>query len=473
VARDKRPAELPQRNAAEMSLGEFIEFASGTELSAPEHLGRYFELMAHLDGGNLRECVSMPPQHGKSTTCHYAIAWTLHRNPGLMFAYGSYAKEFANDQSAKIRDIYMQTGGAMKSDHNRKENWRTDMGGGLIACSPDSGLTGYRIDVFIGDDLVRDAESISDERMRTKVWNWLHGVVFQRLWVETSVVVIGTRWHPDDPIGRLIAKGFHEINMAAVSTDDNGDERALWPTVKPLEWLNTKRYPYFIGGELGTKEHAALSKSVEVTPNPDFVGEHEWATQYQGKPQPREGSLFGKPTYYDELPANAQPCSIGIDIGYDSTTASDWSGYLVLAWDGEYFYVHEVKRVRAPIIEDTLREAQAEYPGVRMCIYTSGPEKGTLNIMFNNGIAVERMPAKWNKWTRAKNTAKAWKTGRIKVRRGQPWTAAFCLEVEFFTGEEHGVDDQVDMLVSAHDLIMLNAPVGWVQGGFSFGKAVM
>lgn len=457
MARDKRPDTLPTADVRSMTLGEFIEYASSGGLDAPEHLGDYYRLMGSLDGGEHRLCVSMPPQHGKSKTCHYAIAHALHKNPKLMFAYGSYAKEFANDQAGAIRDIYIATGGEMKADHNRRENWRTAEGGGMIACSPDSGLTGYRIDVFIGDDLVRDALAIEEQRMRDKIWNWLHGVVFQRLWVETSVIIIGTRWHPDDPIGRLIHKGFKEINLPAIRTDDNGKEWALWPTVKGLDWLNKKRNPTLVDG----------------TPNPDYVGEHEWATQYQGKPQPRSGAIFGKPRYYDTLPQGAQPVAIGIDLGYDAVTSSDWSGGLVLYNLGFDYYVEEVRRCKVVLVEPTLHKLKEDYPGTRMAIYTSGPEKGVLNMLFHNGISIERLPAKHNKWTRAQRCAKAWRAGRILVKRGQAWTADFCLEVEFFTGAEHGVDDQVDMLVSAYDLVAMNEPVNWAGGGFAFGQSVM
>lgn len=457
MARDKRPEQLPTRDVQGMSFADFIEYASGGNLDAPYHLGRYFDLMSTLDGGDLRICVSMPPQHGKSTTCHYAIAYALLRNPSLMFGFASYAKEFANDQTALIRDIYIAAGGEMKSDHNRKENWRTAQGGGLIACSPDSGLTGYRIDIMIVDDIVRDSLAIEDERARDKIWNWLHGVAFQRLWVNTSVIVIGTRWHPDDPIGRLIAKGFDEINMPAVRVDDDGNEFALWPDVKPLAWLDTKRRPLLPDG----------------SPNRDFVGEHEWATQYQGRPMPREGTTFGRPRFYDALPAGAAVVSIGVDLAYDATTSSDWTVAVVLAQLGGMFFVHDVRRARAADVQPMLRQVMNDYPGIRLAMYVGGPEKGVLNLLFHNGIAIERMPARHNKWTRAQRVGGTWRGGRVLIRRGQPWTSKFALEVEFFTGAEHGTDDQVDALVAAHDLVAMNEPVEWAGRGFSFGSAVM
>ena len=98
-------------------------------------------------------------------------------------------------------------------------------------------------------------------------------------------------------------------------------------------------------------------------------------------------------------------------------------------------------------------------------------EKGILNLLFQDDVHIERMHARHNKYTRAQRCSVAWKAGRILVRSGQPWSASFAREVEHFTGNEQGKDDQVDALVSAFDLVELNAPVGWGGGGFTFGKA--
>ena len=459
MARDARPEELPARNVNDMSFAEFIEYASGGNHDPPWHLGKYFDLMSSLDGGELRICVSMPPQHCKTTTCHYAIAYALLRNPKLLFGYGSYGKQFASDQTERIRDIYIACGGEMKKDHNRRDNWRTAQGGGLLACSPDSGLLGYRIDVLVLDDIVDGAESMSVEANRNKVWNWLHGTAFQRTWVKTSIVVIGTRWHPDDPIGRLIVKGYDEINLPAIRTED-GIEYALWPDVKPLEWLDLKRRPTLADGSV----------------NRDYIGEYEWQTQYQGKPVAREGAIFGPPRWYSDLPTGAEVVVVGIDLGYGPEGTSDYSVAVALAHLDGLYYVHDVVRMRTTLeaATEALAKMAIKYPyPCRYGSYMGGPEKGIHRLLFARGIAIEKMPAHHNKWTRSQKCADAWRTGRIMIRKGQPWSDAFAREVEFFDGNERGHDDQVDALVSGFDLVELNAPVGWAGQGFAFGRAVM
>ncbi len=115
----------------------------------------------------------------------------------------------------------------------------------------------------------------------------------------------------------------------------------------------------------------------------------------------------------------------------------------------------------------------AKYPyPVRYGCYMGGNEKGILNLLFQDDVAIERMPARHNKYTRSQRTANTWKAGRIEVLAGQPWSGVFAREVEYFTGNERGKDDQTDALVAAHDMVETNAAAGW-DGSFTFGHAVM
>jgi predicted phage terminase large subunit-like protein len=455
MARDKRPEKLPTANPATLTLAEFIEHASGGTLKPPWHLGRYFELCSHLVGGKLHICVSMPPQHAKTTTIEHAIAHALHKHPQTIFGYGSYAKLFSSNRTEEIRDIYIGSGGKMKEDHNRKDDWRTEQGGGLIAFSPGSGIAGYKMHTIIFDDFVESEIDLDTEEKRASIHRDIDRAT-QRLWPDGSIVCIGTRWHPEDPIAHLLGRGYEELNLPAIREDENGVEHALWPDVKPIAWLNQKRMPS----------------------STEYVGDYAWQTQYQGRPVPQAGALFGPARFYDALPGDAQIIVIGFDFGYGPEGTSDFSVAVVLARDPKgIYYVHDVLRVR-----DTLAEMSVEFKAlmdrhpspVRYGCYMGGNERGMLDNLFREaGFVIERMPARHNKYTRAQRCAVAWKAGRVLVRRGQPWTTRFAREVEYFTGNERGHDDQVDALVSGFDLVELAAPVSWAGGGFKFGRAVV
>lgn len=464
MARDKRPERLPTHDCAAMTLPEFIEFAGGGAIAVPYHLGEYFDLccslgdqISHLTVEEIMKralhiTVSMPPQHGKTTLIAFTIAWLLFRFPHLLFGYGSYAKLFSSNRTEEIMKIYVHAGGELQKDHARKDDWRTAGGGGMLAFSPGSGIAGYQMHHIIFDDFVENEVDLDTADKRAAIHRDMDRAL-QRLWVGGSVVAIGTRWHHEDPIGYLLGKGYDELNLPAVREID-GVEYALWPDVKPLAWLDTKRLP-------SSKE---------------YVGAYAWETQYQGKPVPPSGAIFGKPSYYTELPAGAVCVALGVDLAYDEHTANDWSIIVALfevPMRPGIYYVHDVRREQTTDCETMLAQAMVDYPGVRLVMYFAGPEKGVLNLLFNNGIPIVRMPARHNKWTRAKRTSIAWKAGRILVRAGQPWTVKFVRVIEYFTGAEKARDDDADALVAAHDLVALNEPVGWAGNGFTFGSAVM
>jgi len=398
-------------------------------------------------------CVACPPQCGKSTTSFYAIAHALLKNPKLRLAYATYGQEFSEEHSRIIREIYTSAGGKLKADHNKISQWKTEQGGGLIATSWSGGLSGRRVDVMVCDDLIKDAEMAEDLAQRERIWRWINGVMTQRLWVGGSVVVIGSRWHHDDPSGRLIGRGYTEICMPAVTEDANGVERSIWPEVKPLSFFDALRKPS----------------------SRDFIGEHEWQAAYMGRPTPREGSLFGPARFYDRLPDGAEVVVTGIDVATSASKHSDFSSGVAIAHLNGLYYVHDVRRVRQVIVdvETTMKRLRDDYPKARLASYVSGQERGIFDLLFYRGLEIERLPARQSKWTRSQRCALAWKAGRIMVRRGQPWTAKFVREVEYFTGEDGHHDDQVDALVSAYDAHAATAPVGWAGGGFKFGRAVV
>jgi phage terminase large subunit-like protein len=453
MARDKRPEELPTQQFKDLTLEDFIPAAS-PDLATPWHLGEYLELLKGLHGGGIRVCVSCPPQHGKTTTVLHAIVWLLLRFPKLRIAYASHGQKFSEEQSRITRELFLACGGKIKADHNTIAHWKTEEGGGLIATSWEGSLIGRRVDVMICDDLIKDAEMAENHEQRERIWRWVNSVMTQRLWPGASVVVIGSRWHYDDPSGRLIARGYREMCMPAVREDADGTEHALWPDVKPIAWLDTLRLPS----------------------SPDFIGTHDWMAAFQGKPSPRTGSLFGPARYYETLPEGAELVGVGVDIATSDALSSDWSTCVDLYYLAPCFYVHEVVRCRREMvhIEAMLTEHQAQRPPpVRFGSYVSGTEKGIFNLMFHRGVVIERLPARYSKWTRAQKCAIAWRSGRILVRAGQPWTAAYVREVEYFTGAEGKKDDQVDATVSVFDLIDQGQPVEWAGGGFAFGSAVM
>jgi hypothetical protein len=176
--------------------------------------------------------------------------------------------------------MYETTGGQFSPDENRIEAWRTVEDGGLLAVGIQGPLTGFGINgLAILDDPLKDRADAESQQIRDSIWDWILSVYATRLEKGSTPFVVATRWHQDDPSGRLLRGEMAEfpewrhIHLRAIETDDAGEEHALWPSMFSLEKLRAKRGPY--------------------------GGGKEWWSLYQGEPRPADGALFGPATYED------------------------------------------------------------------------------------------------------------------------------------------------------------------------------
>lgn len=74
----------------------------------------------------------------------------------------------------------------------------------IFATGIDAGITGMHFDWIICDDIIDDQNSSSPDQ-REKVWDWFAGSLMNLSVPDTKMLVIGTRKHPEDLYGRLIA----------------------------------------------------------------------------------------------------------------------------------------------------------------------------------------------------------------------------------------------------------------------------
>lgn len=146
------------------------------------------------------------------------------------------------------------------------------------------------------DDPIKDREQADSPTERNKQWEWFTQVAMTRLMTAGSrVIIIMTRWHEDDLIGRLTdptnpcynkdeAKSWKMLALPAIAEDNDplGRKRgeSLWPDRFPVEFLENAR-------RLNPRGFSAL---------------------YQGRPTPDDGEFFKKDylkTYKaEELPKN-------------------------------------------------------------------------------------------------------------------------------------------------------------------------
>jgi predicted phage terminase large subunit-like protein len=214
---------------------------------------------------------STPPQEGKTTWIVHYIAWQLIQNPWLKVVYATYSQRRANAVSRQIRGLVQRWTPLAKGSAN-VELWETKEGGGLLAAGRGSAMTGFRSDLTVIDDPIKDMVEAQSELIRETTVEWFSSVVLTRMASLSQIIVIATRWHKDDLISHVQkALDATYINIPAQATHDDdilGREVGEWlPSVQnrsERSWL--------------------LIKSA--------VGTYVWQALYQGDPQVTGGSYI-------------------------------------------------------------------------------------------------------------------------------------------------------------------------------------
>lgn len=218
--------------------------------------------------GNIRFLIlTMPPRHGKSEQVSRRLpAWIIGRFPRWNGVVATYNDDFASDFGKDVRGIVgtsqfrqafpgvkLQRGGAAS------DRLQTTDGGQWSFVGRGGSLTGRGAHVLICDDLIKDDKEAQSPAIRDQAWNWLTRVAMTRRMGKKLVIMTFTRWHADDPIGRLtdpenpcyqesIARRIKVINLPAIAEDDDPLGRApgeaLWPDGPDrfdLEFLEEQR----------------------------------------------------------------------------------------------------------------------------------------------------------------------------------------------------------------------------------------
>ena len=166
--------------------------------------------------------IQAPPQHGKSQgSSRFLPADMLGLYPDLKICICSYAATIAKDfnrdvqrliDSDKYRGIFPETqlngSNVVTVANNYLRNSDVfeivNHTGSLRVVGRGGSLTSKTVDVMIYDDLYKDSSEANSPVVRAAAWDWFTKVAQTRLHNESQQLVVFTRWHPDDIIGKII-----------------------------------------------------------------------------------------------------------------------------------------------------------------------------------------------------------------------------------------------------------------------------
>jgi hypothetical protein len=214
----------------------------------------YEDLIA---GHRPRLAIGAPPQHGKSLAAEDFIAWVSGNNPNLKTIFASYSADLGIRTNLALqrtfvhptyREIFprLQAG-----SHGWVMNTELiefpGFTGSFRNTTIEGAINGMSLDLGVIDDPIKGRAEASSKVTRERVWNWFTDDWGSRFSKDAGMLVIMTRWHVDDLLGRFIdkAKGdIRVINYPAVAETREMYRRpgmALFPELKPLEFLQERR----------------------------------------------------------------------------------------------------------------------------------------------------------------------------------------------------------------------------------------
>lgn len=283
--------------------------------ATPFHSRYYALLEAFAEGRIRRLIITLPPQHGKSLGSSVVLpAWLLGKNPDRHVAIASYSASLAQKFNKRVQriidtpaytDLFPDT--TIKASGRTGAYQRTaelteivGHSGDLVAVGREGSLTGNPVDVFIIDDLYKDAMEANSPTVRDNCWDWYTSVVRTREHNNSQELIVFTRWHKEDLVGRIMQKE-RVVELKSWSQLD---------TLGPSDWLHlnleaikttpaTELDPRKVGEALWEERHSAV-----LLREKQRLDALWFEALYQGRPSDAAGLLYGDNFQtYTELPS--------------------------------------------------------------------------------------------------------------------------------------------------------------------------
>lgn len=410
---------------------------------ATHHLHLISELEGLSGGDYDRLMILMPPGSAKSTYASVIFpAWWFAQHPRSSVISASHSRSLADHFSRRVRGLILEKehylGFSLANQQRAIDTWTTSSGGDYHSLGVRSAITGRRADLVIIDDPVKSQADAESPRQRDHVWEWFKSDVTTRLKPHGKVVLIMTRWHPDDLGGQLLERATAEwrvVRLPALAEPDDPIGRplgtALWPEWEDREALLRKR---------------------------ELIGERAWSALFQQIPLPAGGRLFS----VDRI-AVVEPSSAATNLvrawdlaatGITGRNDPDWTVGIKLRRDDDGRYVIlDVARIRGtPHQVEELIVTTAEKDGrtVIVAIPEDPGQAGKSQMSYLTrqlaGFHVIAARETGSKATRAMPLASQVEAGNVSIARAD-WNRILLDELRDFPWGKK--DDQVDALVRA------------------------
>lgn len=399
--------------------------------------------------------VDQPVRHGKSELCSkWTPSWFIARSAGKQrVLLASYEADFARGWGRKVRDIVKELsaeyGMSPKKDVWAQDAWELEQGGGMGTAGANGPITGKGGHLLICDDPVKSKKEADSPTFRKDAWEWWDSTwTTRRMGTGTKYLLIMSRWHIDDLMGRLIdtedyGMRIKRMHLPAIAEDDDELGR------RPGDALCPELY-----------DEKALSDIRKTSPL-------AWPALYQQRPIAIGGGLFKRDNFktyktqhigsdkaylLNNRLIDASECTVfsTMDTAYTTTKRSDYTAIGTWAVTPPLEGVSDLilldmQRVRvqgaahSPLIQKVWREQEPRWVGLEKIMAT--------HALFAEaqkaGVVMRWLDAKGSKVARAETAMAITEDHRLWVPENAEWLPDYLDEMTMFPSGAH--DDMVDV----------------------------
>lgn len=311
-----RLALLASQEKAKTDFLSFCQYV-WPEMLVGEHHRKIAEALDRVvEGKCKRLMIAMPPRHGKSQMGSYLFpAYIMGRKPSSKVIVGSHTAELAQRFGRMIRNLvsdqkYKEVfpGMSLSADSKAAGRWDTNEGGEAFFIGKGGAMTGRGGNIVILDDILDEQDATSETAMEN-TYEWYTSGPRQRLQPGGAIIIINTRWSPDDLSGRLL----RQQSRLKADQWEVLEFPAILPSGKPL-W----------------PEYWNIDELEQVRAS---LGPKKWSAQWQQQPTNDEGAILKREWWnvwkHDEPP----PCDYviqSLDTAFSKKETSDYS--VITTW---------------------------------------------------------------------------------------------------------------------------------------------
>lgn len=435
-----------------------------------DELDRFLQDVA--DKKSPRLIITMPPRSGKSELVSRRFpAFALGRNPELQIIATSYSSDLSQRFNRDVQrviddekyfDLFPNTrlsNSRVRTDSRGSYIRTSDLfeivghAGAYRSCGVGGGITGQGADILIIDDPIKDRAQAGSKTIRDSIWDWYTSTAYTRLSPGGGVIVMATRWHTDDLIGRLIQRmgegdAFRIVNYPAIAEHDELH-------CKAGEALHPERYP--------------LSTLLQIQKT---IGSRDWEALYQQHPVPDGGALFKLEWFRrwtaTSLPPEFDHTLMSWDMTFKDSKNSDYVVGQVWGKKGPNFYLLDQVRGQWDFVKtkEMVRVLAHKWPRVvRKLVEDKANGSAVISELKSTVSGFVPITPTESKEARASSVTPYFEAGNVFIPEDSaaPWVPHYVSELLEFPAGSH--DDQCFVAGTKVATLFGDKPIEKIKAG--------